>query len=145
MATIVLAYLFYCIIECPIVNLLNLFQGKIFYDVKNYKPRPSTSGDGLRGQADMNGNGHVRKDSSGHSEMDNNSDMLSYPPNIVVQDYDSVSEGRQQQPNEFEMSPQGHSSTANDGVATVEAAVETSYSYGDADCSGGGEMATSHL
>lgn len=117
MATILLAYLFYCIVECPIVNLLNLFQGKIFYDVKNYKPRPSTSGDGLRGQADMNGNANATKDN--HSDIDNNSDMLSYPPNIVVQDYDSVSENRQQQPNEFEMSPQAYSST-NGETATVE-------------------------
>lgn len=119
MATMLLAYLFYCIIECPIVNLLNLFQGKIFYDVKNYKPRPSTSGD-LRGQADINGNGNVTKDDS---EIGNGSDMLSYPPNIVVQDYDSVSENKQQ-PNEFEMSPQASTSipnSSNDEITTIEA------------------------
>lgn len=135
MATIILAYLFYCIIECPIVNLLNLFQGKIFYDVKNYKPRPSTSGgDGLRGQADMNGNGHAGKDN--HSEMDNNSDMLSYPPNIVVQDYDSVSENRQQVPNEFEMSP--HSNYSTNGEAVSVEADETPSPDDE-------EMATSRL
>lgn len=37
MSTLILAYLFYCLIECPCVNLLNWSQGKIFFDVEHVK------------------------------------------------------------------------------------------------------------
>lgn len=40
MATLILAYLFYCLIECPCVNLLNWSQGKIFFDVEHVKCKP---------------------------------------------------------------------------------------------------------
>ncbi|XP_046909814.2 uncharacterized protein LOC124491224 isoform X3 [Dermatophagoides farinae] len=35
MFTLLLAYLFYCMVECPCVNILNWSQGKIFFDVEH--------------------------------------------------------------------------------------------------------------
>ena len=112
MLTIVLAYLFYCIIECPVVNLLNLAQGKIFYDVEHYKPRQNE----LRVQADLNGNGHVSKEPEPEATND---DMLAYPPNIVIhQELSSATEVKQ--PNEFEMSPQTSGETNNNSESLEE-------------------------
>ena len=113
MVTLILAYLFYCIIECPIVNLLNLFQGKIFYDIKHYKPRENE----LRHQSDINGNSHMRSESQ--QEVANDADMLSYPPNIVVQEFNSEVK---QRPNEFEMSTPSGSSNNNKNIENIEEA-----------------------
>ena len=43
MFTLLLAYLFYCMIECPCVNILNWSQGKIFYDIEHVQSNEKLS------------------------------------------------------------------------------------------------------
>lgn len=106
--TLIVAYLFYCMVECPIVNLLNLYQGKIFYDIQQYKPRGENNNNNnnnnieLRGQADINGNGHIVSGSNGNGKVNpdfvhDHEDMLAYPPNIVVEEFNSVKNAVPQQ------------------------------------------------
>lgn len=95
--------------------MLNLLQGKIFYDIEHFNPK---QGGELRGQsADVNGNGqgHVTKEAS----MVNDEEMLSYPPNIVVEEFNSDN-GQVTPRIEFEMGPTGSSSSNNSETASVE-------------------------
>ncbi|KAJ6224273.1 hypothetical protein RDWZM_002818 [Blomia tropicalis] len=98
--TLVIAYLFYCLIECPVANLLNLAHGKIFYDVKHYKPKRAKL-DGVQ-SVDQNGNGApVSK-----GEHDTG---IPFPPSIVIEEYNHDAS------NEFEMNQQstGESNNSN--------------------------------
>ncbi|KAI7685874.1 hypothetical protein SSS_06002 [Sarcoptes scabiei] len=56
LCTLILAYIFYCMIECPCVNLLNWSQGKIFYDVEHIQPNQSKKSSLYNGTFAINNN-----------------------------------------------------------------------------------------
>lgn len=93
--TFVLSYLFYCLVECPIVNIMNLMQGRIFYDVDRYDPKSS----GKKVEA-----------------KDRNENPMTFPENIVVDNYQHNNHNHQHQQQDSSAASWTVGATDNGGV-----------------------------